>query len=152
MHDTKDYIIPTRSLSESQSIKSALQVLMEEHSSGLPVTDSTGKLLGFFSTYKLIALLLPRAMTISPLGLRDLSFVADSLGHIREKMSEIANDKVGAHMYTPDYQVYPDTPITELMLLLHREENRLPVADRATGKLVGIVSATGLLELIGKDS
>ena len=152
MSESPVYILPTRALLDTQTIRSALDVLIEEHSAGLPVTDGSGKLLGFLSTYRIIGLLLPRAMTDSHLGLRDLSFIANSLGHVQEKMEEIGGERVGDYMESIDHVVHPDTPVTEVMLLLYRAENRLPVADRETGHLLGLVSATRLLEAIAGKS
>ena len=39
----------------------------------------------------------------------------------------------------PDHVVHPDTPPLEIVLLLYQGANNIPVVDRGTGRLVGMV-------------
>ena len=39
----------------------------------------------------------------------------------------------------------PDTPLAEVLLLLYRSSNTLPVVERPSGKLLGIVTSQGIL-------
>jgi CBS-domain-containing membrane protein len=41
--------------------------------------------------------------------------------------------------------VHPDTPPVEIVLLLHNGANNVPVVDRDSGRLVGMVSSRDLL-------
>ncbi len=45
----------------------------------------------------------------------------------------------------PDHVIHPDTPPLEIVLLLHQGANNVPVVDRDSGRLVGMVSARDLL-------
>ena len=45
----------------------------------------------------------------------------------------------------PDHVIHPDTPPLEIVLLLHKGANNVPVVDRDGGRLVGMVSARDLL-------
>ncbi len=42
--------------------------------------------------------------------------------------------------------VHPDTPLMETVLLLLRSRIALPVVDKNTGRLVGMISSWGALE------
>lgn len=143
--NTTDFV----SLRDTDTIAKAARTLcdLQHRVSALPVTDADGKLIGIFTVDRLLKLLLPAAATVNS-GLLDLSFVSDTLEHVREKMRSIAEHPVSRHLEQPPRAVHPDTPLMEVMLLLYRGENDLPVTDERSGKLLGIVSAIDILRAV----
>ncbi|MCC7412950.1 MAG: CBS domain-containing protein [Gammaproteobacteria bacterium] len=142
------YDPPARVLHESDSVAIALDALIETGAGCLPVVDRDDRVLGTFGVDRLLGMLLPRAVTAGRLP--DLAFVSDTLSQVREKLSGIANDAIGPHAERIAHPIHPDTPLLEVLLLVHRGENEQPVSDRTTGKLVGVVSARRLLASIGR--
>ena len=134
-------------LSPDDPVEKAVKLMIERSVRNLPVVDAQGRLLGIFSTYRLLELLLPVAVTVSH-GLADLAFVEDSYEDIKERIRTLYGKRVGEVMRTKDFHsVRPETPFIEGVLLLHKYRTRLPVVDK-TGKLVGIADYKGYLRKI----
>jgi CBS domain-containing protein len=131
-------------LTETQTVGIALEQMLGNRISDLPVVDASGALLGMFKLEKLYANLLPRAALLGK-GLHDLSFVSDTLEELRGRMHAIEGDLVRDYVDKVDEVVHPDTPPVEIVLLLHNGANNVPVVERDSGRLVGMVSSRDLL-------
>ena len=131
-------------LAATDNVGVALERMLANRVSDLPVVDASGALVGMFKLEKLYAKLLPRAALIGK-GMDDLSFVSDTLDELRAKMRDIDGDSVRDYVEKVDDLVHPDTPPVEIVLLLHHGANNVPVVDRDTGRLVGMVSSRDLL-------
>jgi len=138
------------SLKESDTIADAVRRMLDDRVSDLPVVDGANRLLGMFRLDRLYATLLPKAALIG-YGVPDLAFVHDTLGQLREKMREIEGLPVRDFVVKPRDVVDPDTPPLEIVLLLHQGINNIPVVERDTGRLVGMVSARDLLMALHAD-
>jgi CBS domain-containing protein len=95
----------------------ALDLLVHNEISGLPVTDPQGRLLGILTEYALVAI------------------VYDPT---------VASDPVSKHMTKDIVSVGPDATLQRIadLLVMHRIR-RLPVVDQ--GKLVGLISRRDVL-------
>jgi len=150
MSDKAIYNATFPSLRGSETVADAIRRMLDDRVSDLPVLDASGKLLGMFRLDRLYATLLPKAALIG-YGVPDLAFVSDTLGQLREKMREIEDLAVRDFVVKPAHVVHPDTPPLELVLLLHQGINNVPVVDRDTGRLVGMVSARDLLTALRSE-
>jgi len=131
-------------LDDTETVGEALQRMLADRVSDLPVVDRSGKLIGMFKLEELYASLLPKAALIGK-GMTDLSFASETLAELREKMDEIDDRPVHEFVVVPRHVVHEDTTPIEIVLLLHQGENNVPVVDRAGGRLIGMVSARELL-------
>lgn len=131
-------------LEDTDTVADAIQRMLDDRVSDLPVVDGTGKFIGMFRLDRLYATLLPKAALIG-YGVGDLAFVSDTLGQLRERMREIEHLAVRDFVVKPRDAVHPDTPPLEVVLLLHHGINAIPVTDRESGRLVGMISARDLL-------
>ena len=131
-------------LAATDTVGVALDQMLGNRVSDLPVVDSSGAFVGMFKLEKLYAKLLPRAALLGK-GMQDLSFVSDTLDEIRGRMRDILGDPVQDYVEKVDQVVHPDTPPVEIVLLLHNGANNVPVVDRDSGRLVGMVSSRDLL-------
>jgi CBS domain-containing protein len=143
MNSPTVYTTTFRSIRDTDTVADATQRMLDDRVYDLPVIDASGTFLGMFKLDRLYALLLPRAALLD--GMTDLGFVSDTLAQLREKMREIEGRSVREFTAKPVYVAHPDTPPLEVVLLLHRGINNLPVVTRDTGALVGMVSARDLL-------
>lgn len=132
------------SLQDTDAIADAARRMLDHRVSDLPVVDRDGRLVGMLKLDRLLAGLLPAAALLG-YGVPDLSFVTDDLESLRRKAKRIASAKVREYMVKPDPVVHPDTAPVEIVLHLYRGANNLPVVERDTGKLVGMVSARDVL-------
>jgi CBS domain-containing protein len=131
-------------LEATDSVGVALRRMLDDRVSDLPVVDASGALIGMFKLVEVYATLLPHGALLGH-GIPDLTFVTDTLGRLREKLREVEDDPVREFVVKADHVIHPHTPPLEIVLLLHRGANNVPVVDPDSGRLVGMVSARDLL-------
>lgn len=138
-------------LKDSDTVAEAMRRMLDDRVTDLPVIDAAGCLIGVFKLDRLYAALLPKAALIG-FGMEDLAFASDTVGQLRERMREIEGEPVRAYSIKPQHVVHPDTTPLELVLLLHQGVNNIPVVERDSCRLVGMVSARDLLTALHAGS
>jgi CBS-domain-containing membrane protein len=133
-----------RVLKDSDSVGEAVQGMLDDRVSDLPVVDDEGRLIGLFKLDRLLASLLPKA-TLIGYGVPDLAFISDTVTQLRERMREVEAEPLRHFAIKADHVVHPDTSPVEIVLLLYKGANNVPVVDRDSGKLVGMVAARDVL-------
>ncbi len=139
-------------LSPTDTVGKAAGLLVEHHVLALPVVDASGKLLGTFGIGDLARVLLPLSVTRAQWleGLGDLDFIADSLEQLRERMERVQDDPVRKHLDRDRrYPLDPDSSFTEVLFLLHRDGQDVPVLERKTGRLMGMISPWDVVAKLG---
>jgi CBS-domain-containing membrane protein len=134
-------------LAAGDTVADAAARMLSDRVTDLPVVDAAGKLVGMFGLERLFGLLLPKAALLGD-GVPDLAFVSDTLEELRERMRDIDDRLVGDLVVDPDHVVHPDTSPLEIVLLLYRGANNVPVVEQASGRLVGMISARDVLEAL----
>jgi CBS domain-containing protein len=126
-------------VSEQDTIGRAAAVLVAGHFINLPVIGDGGSLVGLFGIYDLLALLVPRIAVVGDL-LPNLRFVGDNVGELRQRFTEVENSPVHRAMNREPVTVYTDTPIIEAVRLFCRSHMSIPVLERGTRRLTGVIS------------
>ncbi len=137
---TTDFIV----LRTTDTVGSATNRMLQHRVADLPVADAAGRFVGMFRIDRVFADLLPKAALIG-YGMPDLGFVSSNIDDLRAHMRKIENHPVQDYVVRPEQVVHPDTSPLEIVLLLYRGMNNVPVVDPASGQLVGLVSARDLL-------
>lgn len=127
----------------------AAERLMTNRFINLPVVDAQGRYQGLFGVFELLRLLLPRGATVGDL-LPDLRFMADDVGALQAHFGEMAAEPVGNHLRTDLPVLDPETPIIEALLQFYRNRTTLPVVDRQSRKLLGVLSYWDVLAAIAR--
>jgi len=141
---TTDFV----ALKDSDTVGAAMAQMLRHRVTDLPVVDDAGKLVGLFKLDRVFASLLPKAALLG-YGMPDLNFVANTLDDLREHMRRIEHERVPAYVMQP-HTVSPDSSPLEVVLLLYRGANSVPVVSD-DGKLVGMVSARELLGALHQE-
>ncbi len=137
-----------RTVGPDDTVPMAVQLMREYGMRNVPVVDGEGCFLGVFSTVHLIELLLPAAATVEG-GLTDLSFVHDTLDHLRKRFKGIENHKVGDFIEADDIPVAAaDTSLVEALLLLYQHRTHVTVVEESTKKVIGVVTVNAVLEAL----
>lgn len=124
----------------------AVATMVDRRLSNLPVVDAQGVYLGMFDLHDIWESLLPRAALLSMHSLPDLSFMADSQTQMKETLDESAARPMSEFLDDVESPaVHPETPVKEAILLLHRHDGVLPVVDRKSRRLMGVVCAWDIL-------
>jgi CBS-domain-containing membrane protein len=132
------------SLQDTDTVREATRRMLQNRVSDLPVVDASGKLLGMLKLERLLAVVLPRACLIGP-GVPDLSFAPDTIDDLRARMREIEDKPVKEFVIDAPHVIHPDTSPLEVVLMLYRGANNIPVIARDSGKLVGMAAARDVL-------
>lgn len=130
----------------------ALAIAQECSVRYLPVVDENGRFLGLFSTLTLLNLLLPQAVSIN-MGkkLVDLNFMRTSMDALRAKLGEIGDELIGKHLLTDVPICHADSSIMEAIHILHNHHTHVVVTDKATNRLLGIITIKTLVRHLTQD-
>lgn len=134
-------------LRSTDTVGTAIQYILSHHLRHVPVVDADNRYLGVFGIYSALQLTLPKAVTMDR-GLQDVSFVTADLKELSERLREREKEPVVNSLRQDIPVVDPDTSLAETILLLLRTRIALPVVEKTSGRLVGMVSSWGALENI----
>jgi CBS-domain-containing membrane protein len=128
-----------RAVREEDTIGDAAREIIAHRYINLPVVDAQGRLVGLFGIYDLLALLVPRVAVIGNL-LPNLRFLSDDISEIHQKFAGLRDNPVRRAVNREAVRVYPDTPLIEALRLFCRNHMTIPVVERGTERLVGMIS------------
>ena len=132
-------------LRPSDTVAVAAARILEHHLRHLPVVDEQGRYLGTFSIYSLLKLTLPQAV-LDKHGLDNVSFVTEHVSDLARRLGGRRDEPVQNWLNVHEV-AHPNTPAMEIMLLmLHGRTTSVPVVDKESGRLEGIVSFWDVLE------
>jgi CBS domain-containing protein len=144
-------------IAPTDTVATALALLLERRQLALPVAESDGLYRGMFLRSLLLARLLPRIAQMED-KLANVSRIVEAaaagetVADLRERYQEIARHPVERHIDISCPVLRPDTPLIHTVHLLYRARTLLPVVETRSGKLVGVVSAWDLLSRLSAES
>ena len=129
-----------RTLLSDMSAQEAIQDLLKQEISGLPVVDACGKVIGMFTEKDILRTILPSY--VSQVG----SFVYENGPKtIKCRVAKLAEYKVADLMRRDVIKVLEETPVCEVArIMLTQNVRRVPVVDK-NDRLVGIVSRSDVV-------
>src|SRR5262249_7583987 len=127
-----------------ESITRAVQLMLQNKISGLPVVNDQGQLVGIVTEGDFLRRGELGTQRQRP---RWLEFLLGP-GRLAAEYVQASGQKVGQVMTSDSKTITPETPLEEVVRLMERHRvKRLPVVQ--DGKLVGIVSRADLLHALG---
>jgi len=124
---------------EDDAIGDAARQIIEHNYINLPVVDADGRFIGLFGIYDLLALLVPRVAVIGNL-LPNLRFLGDDDSELHRKYVTLKDNPVRRAVNREAVRVYTDTPQIEAIRLFCRNHMTIPVIERGSDRLVGMIS------------
>ena len=124
---------------EDDTIGDAAREIIARNYINLPVVDAEGRLVGLFGIYDLLALLVPRVAVIGNL-LPNLRFLSDDESELHQKYASLKGSPVRRAVNREAARVYTDTPLVEAIRLFCRNHMTIPVIERGSDRLVGMIS------------
>ncbi len=134
---------PVISVQPSDSIETAVRLMLDKNISGLPVIDESGKLVGLVTESDFL-----RRAEIGTQKKRGkfLQFILGT-GKLAEEFAQAHGRKVSEVMTSGPITASPETPLDEVVALMEKHSvKRLPVVD--DGRVVGIISRSNLLHAL----
>ena len=126
------------------TVEAIAKLLLENHISGVPVTNSEGHVLGVVSDTDLMHRVAGWPSPHESLWLQWFQSSAAIAAKVKKAVGSCARDIMTAPAITID----PNRPIAQIAeILADRHLRRVPVV--ADGKIVGIVSRTNLIQALG---
>lgn len=134
-------------LATSDTFGRAFQLMVDRRIRSLPLVDAQGVYKGTVDLYDIWQVLLPRAATLESEFMQDLAFISGSKEKLKEKLDEAAALPVTEFLHGKEVEpIHPETPAQEAIMLLFKHNGNIPVVDRHTHKLLGIVSPWEILD------
>jgi CBS domain-containing protein len=122
-----------------ETVAAAAEKLVAHHCTNLPVVDANGRYAGMFGITDLLGLLVPRVALAGDL-MANLRFIPDDPDELRRKFRDVKERRVSDVADRNGATLYPDSPEIEAIRLFCRNPASLPVVDRESGEVLGIVS------------
>ena len=88
----------------------------------------------------MLRLLLPPHATQLSMSDAVERFAEISLDNLRENLDQLLDNPIAPHIDKEVVTVAPDTSLIETLLTMYHHEQNLPVVDRSTGRLEGMIS------------
>lgn len=136
-------------LKPTDTVATAAQSILRHHLRHLPVVDAQGRYLGTFGIYSILQLTLPSAVLKQ--GLDNIAFVTETAHDLAQRLRNRQDEPV-RNWVIQDPVVYPDTPAMKVLQLILHGHTSVPVVDKETGRLEGIISSWNVLEILMRES
>lgn len=137
-------------VSPDATLTEVIKILAERRISGLPVVDSTGKLIGIISETDLMW----RETGVTPpayIMLLDSVIYLENPGQYERELHKALGQTVQEAMSSNPVTITPDKPLREAAQLMHeRSVHRLPVLDSA-GRVVGILTRGDIVRTMAAE-
>lgn len=132
---------------DDESVADAAAKLISHHYMSLPVVDLQGRYTGMFGIYDLLGLLLPRVALAGNL-MSNLRFISDDPDELRRRYTEVKSRRVSDVVDRNGARLNPDSPEIEAIRLCCRSHAAIPVVEKNTEKVIGIVSCWDALRTL----
>jgi CBS domain-containing protein len=132
---------------EDETVADAVAKLIAHHSMSLPVLDANGRYVGMFGVSDLLGLLVPRVALAGNL-MSNLRFIGDDPDELRRRYAEVKSRRVSEAVDRNGARLHLDSPEVEAIRLCCRSHAEIPIIEKATEKVVGIVSCWDVLRAL----
>jgi len=126
-------------LRDTDTIEAAAERIMAHRYRSLPVVDDQGRYLGIIGVNCMLRLVLPKAAVMDK-GLTNVPYMSTALDELRARLRNVVDEPVTTCLDTKATTVDPETSTLDTLLTLYRTKTALPVVEKATGRLVGVIS------------
>ncbi len=124
----------------SDTIGVAARKIMRRRYRSLPVVDDERLFLGVVKVNDLLRLILPTDATNESISSAVEHYKNLSVEDLRENLDRLLEDPIAPHIDKEVVTVAPETSLVETLLTMYHQEKNLPVVDRKTGRLEGMIS------------
>jgi len=126
-------------INPTDTIGIAARKILRRRYRSLPVVDDENRFLGVVTVNCMLRLVLPRAATIKS-GVDDISYADATLDDLRARLMKHIDEPVSICIRDKVPTVDPETSLLQTLRTLYMEKSNLPVVNKKTGKLEGMIS------------
>lgn len=128
----------------TDTVAVAAEHIIKQHLRHIPVVDDQGRYVGTFSIYSLLQLALPKAVTMKK-GLSNAGFVNEEAPQLAQRLRQ-RSDELVSNWLSKDPVVHSDASAMDALLLLLQGRISVPVIDKQSQKLLGMISSWSVIE------
>ncbi|HAO31877.1 MAG TPA: CBS domain-containing protein [Candidatus Competibacter sp.] len=133
----------------TDTVADAAELILKHHLRHLPVVDEAGRYLGTFGIYSVLQLTLPTAVLKH--GLKNVGFVAETTPDLAQRLRRRGQEPVSQWL-SKDPVAHPDTPAMTVIQMILQGHTSVPVVDRSSQRLEGIISSWSVLERLTSEA
>lgn len=126
-------------LKSTDTIECAAKYIMEKRYRSVPVVDENFCYMGMFGVNCLLKQVIPKSVLMHQ-GLKNVSFIHESIEDLYQRFDEVKHYPISVCMNNEIPPVTPNTPLTETLLQLYEMRSSIPVVEKDTCKLLGMIS------------
>jgi CBS domain-containing protein len=130
-----------------ETVAGATATLIRHHCTSLPVVNTAGRYVGMFGIYDLLGLLVPR-VALAGNFMANLRFLSDDPGELRRRYEEVKSRRVSEAADRNGARLDSDTPEIEAIRLCCRSLTPIPVVEKGTDKVIGVISCWDALRAL----
>jgi CBS-domain-containing membrane protein len=132
---------------DDESVADATSRLVAHRYMSLPVVDGQNRYAGMFGICDLLGLLVPRVALAGDF-MSNLRFIRDDPEALRRRFAEVKSRRVSEVADRNGARLHPDSPGIEAIRLCCRSHAAIPVIEKDTEKVIGIVSSWDVLRTL----
>ncbi len=136
-------------LKPTDPVAAAAKTILEHHLRHLPVVDEQGRYVGTFGIYSVLQLAMPSAVVKQ--GLDNVAFVTEKECDLAQRLLERQNEPV-QNWLSQDPVAHPETSAMQVVQMILHGHTSIPVVDKATHRLEGIISSWNVLETLMREN
>jgi CBS domain-containing protein len=133
---------------ETDTIGIAARKIMRRRYRSLPVVDDERNFLGVVKVNRMLGLILPDGATQKSIGVAAETMCGLTIDDLRDKMVDISEQPITGYIEKEVVTVSPETSLIETLLTMFHHERNLPVVDRQTNRLEGMISYYDIGDMI----
>ncbi|MEJ2456013.1 MAG: CBS domain-containing protein [Candidatus Thiodiazotropha sp.] len=118
----------------------AARKIMRRRYRNLPVVDDQRNFLGVVNVNDLLQLILPQQVTSQNISAAVERYQDLTIEDLRENLDQLLENPIAPLIEKDVVTVAPETSLIETLLTMYHHEQNLPVVDRETGRLEGMIS------------
>jgi CBS domain-containing protein len=122
------------------TVSVAARKIMRRRYRSLPVVDDERRFLGVVHVNDLLRLILPPNATNESMSAALEHYENFSMEDLRENLDRLLEGSIAPYISKDVVTVTPETSLLETLLTMYHQEQNLPVVDRESGRLEGMIS------------
>jgi CBS-domain-containing membrane protein len=133
------------------TVEAGLELFSKHGIRSMPVVDERHNVIGIFNFHHLLEEILPVAVTFDDHKMDlNLGYLSGEAPWVAHRLKLLLPKKLEEAMMADFKTVNPETPLREGVRLLVKQRFIVPVVNKESGKLVGIVSSQSAVKALMK--
>ena len=127
-----------------------IDFMLEKGTGEVPVVDRNDVFVGLLSTDRLAHFALPKTVSMMR-GKKNASYLRESRQELGERLQALRDRTIGDLVDAHVTVAYPDTGLTDAILILSEGQDVVPIVERESNRLLGAISFFTILNALKEE-